>query len=129
MSAVGVSIRGIPEAQEAMVKAARAVSAKGGLQKAVKAATLHLQQYAVSITHVDTGALRASHVPEVRGTRGLIYPNPTAVRSDGKKPADYGIYEHRRGGAHAFYARTIAESGKAARDAGLKVIVREMYRK
>lgn len=126
MATVGVTIHGIPEAQAELVRQARELRPSGALGKAIKEATLHLHQYAVQITHVDTGALRASHVPEVRGAMGRIYPNPAATRSDGKKPAHYGIYEHRRGGAHAFYARTVAEAGRGAHGVAFKVIERAL---
>ena len=111
-------IYGIQAAQDAMLRMAAAVKPNGGLAEAVKEATIYLHRYAVTITHVRTGALRASHHIELRGRMGAIYINPGAVRSDGGRPSVYGPIEHARGGAHAFYARTIAEAGQRAAQAG-----------
>lgn len=111
----GVSIQGLPEAQAAMRQAIVAVKPSGALGKAVKAATLHLHRYAVDITHVWTGALRASHhIAYGGGATAEIYIDPGAIRGDGARPSAYGPAEHDKGGSHAFYARTVAEDGGAA---------------
>jgi len=111
-------IRGIQEAQDGMLRTAAAFRPNGAFGDAVKEATIYLHRYAVSITHVDSGALRASHHIELRGRMGAIYISPSAVRSDGGRPSVYGPYEHARGGSHAFYARTLAEAGQRAAQAG-----------
>ena len=94
-----------------MLKTANAVKPSTGLGAAVKGATTAAHRYAASITHVDTGALKGAHAMRIRGRRGEIYINPGASRSDGRRPAIYGPYEHERGGYHAFYARTVKEAG------------------
>ena len=102
-------IDGIQEAQKGMLKAIAALKPDSGLGAAVKDGTVAAHRYATSVTHVDTGALRASHTMKISGASGQIYPSPSARRSDGRRPAEYGVYEHARGGAHAFYARTSRE--------------------
>ncbi len=110
---MAVRIEGIRKAQQAMLKAAAAGKPDGALGAAVKEASIAAHRYAVAKTHVDTGALRASQSIRVAKGRGEIYLNPSARRSDGKRPAEYGVYEHRRGGTHAFYERVMREDGRA----------------
>jgi hypothetical protein len=111
---MSVSIYGIETAQAAMVRAIEATKPESGMGSAVKTALTVLYRHAVQITHVDTGALRASHRMGLYGNRGEIYIDPGAQRGDGQRPAIYGPHEHRRGGAHAFYARTVEEAGATA---------------
>jgi len=109
-----VQIEGIQAAQAAVNRTIAAMRPSGALGTAVHAATISLHRYAVGITHVDTGALKGSHTMRITRTRGEIYISPNARHATGKRPAEYGVYEHRRGGSHAFYARTVAEHGQAA---------------
>ena len=109
---MGISIYGIQAAQAAMLRTANAVKPNSGLGAAVKEATVAAHRYAVYLTHVDTGALRAAHHMEITGRRGGIYIDPAAARSDGKRPSDYGPFEHARGESHAFYERTVEEYGR-----------------
>jgi len=115
-----VKIYGIQRAQAAMEKTIAAVKPRNGLGAAVKGATIAGHRYAVGVTHVDTGALRASHTMQIRGAHGQIYISPSARRSDGGRPAQYGPVEHARGGAHAFYARTVSEGGGAIGQAAMR---------
>jgi len=80
--------------------------------------TLRLREgrdYATQITHRQTGSLAESHTYEYDShrMRGSIYINPESfwLQSETKirQPAEYGIYEHARGGTHAFYERTSKE--------------------
>lgn len=121
---MGVSIRDIQRAQAAMLRAANAVKPRNGLAAAVKAATIDAHRYVVYITHVDTGGLRAAHKMAIRGARGEIYIDPSARRSDGDRPAIYGVYEHRRGGSHAFYERTVAERHRQIGEAARRELLR-----
>lgn len=110
---MAVRIEGIREAQQAVLRAAEAGKPSGAMGAAIKDVTLAAQRYAVAKTHVDTGALRASHVVKVANNRGEVFLNPSARRSDGRRPAEYGVYEHQRGGSHAFYERVIREDGNS----------------
>ena len=109
----GVRIDGIREAQQATLRAANAAKPGGAMSAAIKAATLEAQRQAVVKTHVDTGALRASHLVRIAKTQGEVYINPSARRSDGGRPAKYGPFEHARGGSHAFYKRAMDEGASA----------------
>lgn len=96
------------------------------LNRAVRDTTLAAQRYAISITHVDTGALRASHRVELVSARqvGIISLDRSARNPrSGALTSEYGVYEHDRGGSHAFYKRTADEFGHSAGMAGLNVLV------
>ena len=121
---MAVTIYGIQDAQAAMLRATNAARPGSGLQAALKDAAAAAHRYAVALTHVDTGALKASHRIALRPTRAEIYLDPGAQRSDGRRPAQYGPFEHARGGDHAFYARTVAEHGQEIGDAAGRALMR-----
>jgi len=111
---VSITIRGIQEAQRANLKAIAALSPDGSFGEAIRYGTLAAHRYSVAITHVITGALRASHRVAIkqRGLRGVISIDPSSVRPKSKaRPFIYGPYEHARGGSHAFYERVVRERG------------------
>ncbi|MBU6361166.1 MAG: hypothetical protein KGS46_14220 [Chloroflexi bacterium] len=109
---IQADIRGLQQAQAAMNRRIAELKPAGALGQAVKRAGLMIHRYVLGITHVDTGALRASHRIEINGTKGKIYIDPNARNPrTGAKTAAYGAVEHARGGAHAFYTRTKHEYG------------------
>lgn len=96
------------------------------LNKAVRDTTLAAHNYAKSITHVVSGTLRASHRMELVSARqeGIISIDKSARNPfSGSLPSEYGIYEHDRGGEHAFYQRTVDEYGERAGKAGLDILI------
>lgn len=109
---VKLSITGIQEAQAANNRAIAELRPTGALGRAIQYGTIAAHRYAIGLTHVDTGSLRASHRMEVSALRGVVYidPSTTNPRSH-QAPATYGPYEHDRGGSHAFYQRVIDEHG------------------
>ncbi len=119
-----VRIYGIQAAQAAMLRAVNAARPEGGLQAALKEAVPVAHRYAVAITHVDTGALKASHKITLHPTRAEIYLDPAARRSDGRAPAVYGPFEHARGGSHAFYRRVVDERANEIGDAAARGMAR-----
>ena len=104
-----LTITGLQDAQRANLRHAASVKPSGSLGAAVQEGTLAAQRYMVSITHVDTGALRASLMVRVSGLRGEVYIDPGAVNPRGQAPSEYGPYENARGGEHAFMLRTVTE--------------------
>ena len=108
----GLSIKGLQEAQADNQRRIAMLQPRGEVEAAIKDATIGAQRYAISITHIDSGSLKASHRMKVDGKKGTIYIDPRAVNPrSGQKPAVYGFYENKRGGAHAFYDRTVEEYG------------------
>lgn len=86
-------------------------------------------QHARFITHKDTGDLARSHAWEYNShtMRGSIYISGKFAHARGKTvqfPRVYGIYEHARGGQHAFYQRTYDEYIKPKGYYGLRIIIR-----
>lgn len=124
-----LDISGLQEAQAANARQIANMRPSGALGRMVKYATELGHRYAIIVTHVDTGSLRASHRMRLSGNRGEIYIDPTAVNPrSGQKTSKYGPAEHARGGSHAFYARTEREAGwRIAQDAG-EQFGREMVR-
>ena len=111
-----LTITGIQEAQAANLRAMMAAKPEGGLGRAVWYGAIDLHRYIVSITHVDTGALRASERVEMRGdARAEIFIDPSSVNPRTKQPPfKYGVTEEARGGEHAFMYRTYTERGAVA---------------
>lgn len=119
------TIQGIQEAQRANEQLIAAMKPSGALGRMVQYATVLAHRYTVAITHVDTGALRASHRMNVLGGRGEIYLDPTATNPrTGTPTAEYGPTEHARGGDHAFYERTEREAGLSIATEAGQVFVR-----
>ena len=107
-----VHIRGIQEAQRGNAQLMASFKPGGKFAKAVWKVTVSLHRYAVGITHVITGSLKASHrmrmMPD--GMTGYIWIDKDAVNPRNRqRPSQYGYYEERRGGTHAFYRRTVEE--------------------
>lgn len=114
--AYNVTITGVQEAQAANLRRIAALKPGGAFGQAIQYAAATLHRYAVGITHVDTGTLRASHRirMESGGLRAVIYIDAGAVNPrSGQRASVYGPHEHARGGSHAFYARTVSEAGPA----------------
>jgi len=110
----GMTIKGIQEAQQANEHNIAQLKPSGSFGQMVRDVTTYVHRYAVTITHVVSGALRASHRMDVTSLRGTIYIDPAAVNPKGGRPADYGPIEEARGGEHAFYHRTATEAGPEA---------------
>ncbi len=110
---VKLSITGLQQAQQRNLRAIAALSPSGALGRAIKLGTVEAHRYAVAITHVDTGSLKASHRIELTNDRGRVFIDPAAVNPRRGRPVeDYAIWEHRRGGTHAFYERVVSERGQ-----------------
>lgn len=91
----------------------RGATTRRALGRAIQWGTAAAHRYAVSITHVLTGSLRASHRMAVSGLQGRISLDPRARNPRSRqRTAVYGPVEEARGGEHAFYRRTVAEAGR-----------------
>jgi hypothetical protein len=126
-----IQIRGNKEAQRAMTVAANAVQPQGGLGRAIQFVTLGAMQYAMRVSHIITGALRSSHVPEFASagnmSRGRVFIDPAAINPmHGKPVTDYAAIEEARGGSHAFYERTVAERGNYLVGRAAELVIAEM---
>lgn len=108
------SIKGIQEAQAAIVRALAAVQPDGGLGEAVQYTLAAGHRYMAAHTVVDTGAWRGSHRPVMTGkATGRIFMDPAVLNPrSGDPPAEYGAeLERTRGGRYAVYRKTVEEAG------------------
>lgn len=127
-----VSIQGIQEAQRDNLAMIRALQPGSGMGEAVRGAAVELHRYSVVVTHVDTGALRASH--RIRFGTGFFGGAEAEISIDegarnprsGTPPRVYGPAEHARGGSHAFYERTYDERGDRALEIGAALLIRSL---
>jgi hypothetical protein len=118
-----VTIEGIQEAQAWNLRKMAALKPSGAMGRAILYGTTAAHRSAVSLTHVDTGALRASHRMQMFGEHeGQVLIDAGATNPSGQLTSVYGPAEHARGGSHAFYARTVAEDGPAIRAEMLDII-------
>jgi hypothetical protein len=107
-----LTIQGLQEAQRANLRHIAALKPHDAFGRLVLRTTTDAERYAVSITHVITGALRASHRIAYSGLRGEVSLDPLAANPvTGQHTSIYGQAEHARGGTHAFYQRTVDERG------------------
>ncbi len=109
-------IRGLQQAQRAMLRIMTSVKPNNSLDRATQTAAIGLHRYLVTVTHVDTGSYRASqYVRRVAPMRYRIYIDPAAINPrSGAKPAVYGALEEARGGGHAAYQRTYQQAPQYA---------------
>lgn len=121
------SIQGLQDAQRANLRHVAAMKPSGAFGRVVQDVTVAVHRYVTGITHVDTGALRASHRVSVSGLRGEISLDAAAVNPrSGSRVSIYGPVEHARGGSHAFYYRAEHEYGTSAVLAGASAFAAEL---
>lgn len=128
---VDMTVTGIEELQDANLRKIAALKPRGPFGRMVKFIGTALHRYSVSITHVDTGTLKASERLDLDLDlgRATIFLDPTAVNPrSGDRASEYGVDEHARGGTHAFFARTLRERGKRTVRAGLRIFTRELLK-
>lgn len=122
-----LTIEGIQQAQAANNQMIAALKPRGAFGRALQVALTEAHRFAVIITHVDTGALRASQRMRLNEAAlyGLVYIDPAARNPiTGERTAIYGPYEHARGGEHAFYERVVNERGQQILGEAADVLVR-----
>lgn len=120
-----LTIKGLQELQDLNIKTIHALKPNNALGRAVKFATEMAHHYIVPITHRDSGAYAASHRMEadLNAGRGRVYVDPSARNPRTREfVRDYAEIEEARGGSHAAYTRTEAETGQKALDRGVAYI-------
>ena len=120
-------ITGLKEAQR---DNQRRINALQGdvIGRGVRTGTIAAHRFAVASTHVDTGALQASHRMEYRqgwgGIQGKVFIDPNARNPRSRAlTSQYGVVEHNRGGSHAFYEIVVTRfGGQIAAQAGTEIL-------
>jgi translation elongation factor EF-Tu-like GTPase len=124
-----LGIQGIQEAQRANMRHIASLRPTGALGVAIQEGTLAAHRYTVAITHVDTGALRASERVELEGLRGTVFVDPSTTNPrSGARPADYVMFEHARGGSHASFLRTYSEQASQIGNTMIDIYTRGLAR-
>lgn len=109
---VDLTITGVQEAQAQNLRQIAMLRPQSVFGRVIRDASLDAHRYAVAVTHQDTGTLKAAHRIEVAGVNGRVFIDPSATNPRSlQAAADYGRYEHARGGSHAFYSRVVSEHG------------------
>jgi len=110
---IKLTITGLQKAQDRMNRMVAALQPQGAMGEAIRFGSAAAHRYAVQITHVDTGTLRAAHreTLDLGRLRAVIDVKPARNPRTGESARDYGKIEHDRGGTHAFYKRTETEAG------------------
>ncbi len=120
------TIKGIQELQRKNEQMIRALQPGSAFGEAIRQVLIFAHRYAVTITPVDTGALRASHRMKMKAgrLRGEVHiDESTRNPKSNTPPYQYGVYVHRRGGRYAFYSRVLDEkAGHMGQVAGRTVI-------
>lgn len=100
---------------------------RGAFRDTIKHMLNVMRDYAEQITHVETGTLASSHeiYYNPRRLSGYIYVGDLQkLRGNSRQIAsEYGIYEHRRGGDHAFYERALNEMGHQIGWEGIRMMI------
>lgn len=101
-----LEIKDLQKAQQNNQRRIAALRPSSALGRGVQFMGLEGLRVAISVTHVDSGALKAAHRLELDldVPRAQIDIDPGATAPDGDRPAEYGPFEQARGGDHAFYA-------------------------
>lgn len=130
---IGKGIKEIQQAQRDAIKIVVESQPEGYFGRLIKDTTLYALRYLQSVTRVDTGALRSSHIPEIRKTKhgieGRIFigrgrRNP----KHGQFTYKYGVILEDRGRHFAAYRRTFDHLRKEEHDAQIvKRLIRRYH--
>lgn len=122
------NITGLQETQRAMTKAVGAVKPANGLGRAVQFVGISAQRYMIGVTHVDTGAYRASQLIQYEGPARLrISVNPNARNPRTRAlVSSYAPIEEGRGGDHAAYERTYNYARTALAPRAVSMLMSEL---
>jgi hypothetical protein len=125
-------VSGYYKLAQAIKKANDGETYRGIFKESIEAMLEEARDYAAKITHRGTsGKLAESHEWEYDSHKmtGNVYLNQRVVWAKGSTlmwPFIYGVYEHARGGSHAFYQRTISEAHLYLGGVGMSKAIRVM---
>ena len=132
MLQIVVDVPSFRRAQQAIALANGNKTYRGMFRDYISGLLKTSEVYAKSITHKDSGELAKAITWKYDSHRmkGSLFVDPGAVwhssRGVIRRPAVYGIYEHARGGSHAFIKRTFEERVKQFGFLGLRMAVERL---
>jgi hypothetical protein len=105
-----LSIKGLQEAQRWNARAIASLKPGGEMSRAIRDCITQIHRAEISLTHVDTGALRASIRMDANDKEAKTFIDPSAVNPRSRqKTINYAGAENARGGQHAFAERTVRD--------------------
>ena len=116
MLRVEINVSEFNRAKKAIAMANNGHTYRGMFRGEIQSQLKYFTWYAKQITHKQSGVLSMAHTWEYDShrMRGRIYISDEVTwiqgRSRIRRPHIYGVYEHNRGGSHAFYSRTLREA-------------------
>lgn len=116
MLRVEINVTEFNRAKKAIAMVNQKGTYRGMFRDEIKENLRYLTWYAKRITHKASGVLALAHTWEYDSyrTKGRIFLSEHVSwiqgRSTIRRPHIYGVYEHARGGSHAFYERTVREA-------------------
>jgi hypothetical protein len=124
---VTATIEGLQQAQDANLRVIAAMQPAGATGEATRWLLTAAHRVLVTITHVDTGAYRASHRMVLTEVRGVIGVDEGATNPrTGKRVSSYAKIEEARGGEHAAYYRTAEDYGPGLLRQSGEIILRAL---
>lgn len=122
------SIQGLQQAQYAALKAIRAVKPEGALGRAVKFLATGAHMRLVTLTHVDTGALRASEMIRMDDLLHYTVYNNQSARNPRSLAyvTSYASVEEARGGSHAAWQQTYEYGASVLAPRALAMVIGEL---
>lgn len=128
MSDLRLDIRGVQQAQYAALKAIRAVKPEGALGRAVKFLATGAHMRLVTLTHVDTGTLRASELIRMDNMLHYTVYNSLSARNPRSRAyaVSYAPIEEARGGSHAAWQQTYEYASSTLAPRALSMVIGEL---
>ena len=128
MTDLKLSIQGVQRAQYAALQVVRAVKPEGALGRAVKFLATGTHMRLVTLTHVDTGTLRASELIRMDNLlHYTVYNNPAARNPRSRAyAASYASIEEARGGSHAAWQQTYEYAAASLAPRALAMVIGEL---
>ncbi len=129
-----IEIDGLDRTREALIKLQEVTNIanyNSATSRLVRAVTMDALKYSQVVTHKITGSLaRSQRMDFVTGMNeivGTISLDPHVINPvEDSRPAQYGIYEHARGGGHAFFERTYEDFKTKIRSRYFRDFVRNL---
>lgn len=125
MATKKIDIKGMQEAQAAVLKVIAALKPTGAVGKATQVMTIRAFRWVIIQTHVATGALKASRRMEVQELKGIIF-TASGRNKYGHNPRGYDVPEQARGGSHQTYVNFIATQALAVGRLGIITMIKNL---
>ncbi len=128
-----LKVYGFERTMRALAKGeeATAVTWQRTIDRRIKPVGLEMLEYASKITHRITGTLasayRLTYAITGEAAFGTLSIAEDVVNPvSGQRPVEYGVYEHARGGDHAFFERTFKKFERRAATRYMNFVLQDL---